>query len=124
MKRLREAPKGWVGIKGSVLPRAKHAWIFGQALAKWTRIYTTLVPEGYRRFTFAHDDVLQPDEILDPQSYLQSRLVVDSPVILLTYENPDDFQKTENETSATATWDATHDFVHERSARFRGVSFN
>jgi len=44
VRRLREAPAGWVGIKDSVLPRAKHAWMFGQALAKLAEIDDSLTP--------------------------------------------------------------------------------
>jgi len=41
---LRTAPEGWVGIKGSVLPRAKHAWTLGQALAKLAEVDGALPP--------------------------------------------------------------------------------
>lgn len=46
VRRLREAPEGWVGIKGSVLPRAKYAWTFGQALVKLAEIDDSLAPGG------------------------------------------------------------------------------
>jgi len=42
--RLREAPAEWVGIKGSVLPRANHAWMLGQALARLAEIDDSLAP--------------------------------------------------------------------------------
>jgi len=50
VKNLREAPAGWVGIKGSVLPRANHAWMFGQALVRLVEVDDSLTPAEQQNF--------------------------------------------------------------------------
>jgi tetratricopeptide (TPR) repeat protein len=48
LRHLRALPKGWVGIKRGTLPRAKHAWTFGQLLARLVELDDSLAAEEKR----------------------------------------------------------------------------